>query len=706
MNKPLLEAAHNYLNSDLSIVPVKSDKRPIPGFKWEEFQREPMDHEDIESFFPSAWGVAVIGGGVSGGLEVIDFDDHDKKHNIKEVFDKFCGEKNIGYMLSHRNIFIEQSPSGGFHLVYRYEFDGTRDGSQKLAAWGPNDVMIETRGEGGYTVIYPSPNYKLIAGDPLNIPTLSLEERDYLIHHAKTFSIVAEAKKEDKSGSFDNTDPVSFFNWHKAINAKKILEDKGWKKLRYNEKEGLEYWRRPGKDDDSHSATWGYKSNSLYVFSSSADPFKSECYYTPFQILTLLVFKGNHRAAVEWILSKYYEEDVPYLRVGCDYYKKITKVDRFEINRTEIKKWKKEEIIQDHGKKMLDKIPHFDDFAIKPDNFNYSPVINNCYNLYRPFTHTPCPGKWKWTDILLHHIFGEQYDLGIRYMHILYLHPDRIMPILVLVSKERQTGKTTFVNWLSIIFGDNIANINPEDLANGFNSIYAASNIIAVEETLVEKAETVEKIKALATQKFISVNRKFIDQYRLPFFGKVILTSNNENKFAKIDQEEIRFFIRKVPIPTVENHNIEVDMIAEIPAFLHHLTTLPRVDFSHDRSGFLPSELTNESLMKVKEESHSGVYETIRLHVEELFLNECSEMDEFYADGLNIKNKFFINDSRTDLKYIRYILKQEFEMKPTDKSIYYQPFGLGGTNKQGRPFLFKRENFTQTETGSKPPLPF
>jgi hypothetical protein len=94
------------------------------------------------------------------------------------------------------------------------------------------------------------------------------------------------------------------------------------------------------------------------------------------------------------------------------------------------------------------------------------------------------------------------------------------MPILVMVSKERQTGKTTFLNWLNMVFGDNMANISPDDLINGFNSTYASSNIIAVEETLIEKAITVEKIKALATQKFISVNQKFITQYRMPFFGK------------------------------------------------------------------------------------------------------------------------------------------------------------------------------------------
>ena len=36
-------------------------------------------------------------------------------------------------------------------------------------------------------------------------------------------------------------------------------------------------------------------------------------------------------------------------------------------------------------------------------------------------------------------------------MKILYEHPTQILPILSLVSNERGTGKTTFLNWQSIL---------------------------------------------------------------------------------------------------------------------------------------------------------------------------------------------------------------------------------------------------------------
>ena len=38
------------------------------------------------------------------------------------------------------------------------------------------------------------------------------------------------------------------------------------------------------------------------------------------------------------------------------------------------------------------------------------------------------------------HIFGEQYELGMDNLQLLYLCPDQKLPILLLVSEERQTA--------------------------------------------------------------------------------------------------------------------------------------------------------------------------------------------------------------------------------------------------------------------------
>ena len=60
--------------------------------------------------------------------------------------------------------------------------------------------------------------------------------------------------------------------------------------------------------------------------------------------------------------------------------------------------------------------------------------------------------SFKWTKQLLQHIFAEQYEQGLRYLQVLYMHPKQALPILVLVSEERQI----FIEWLTILFGENM----------------------------------------------------------------------------------------------------------------------------------------------------------------------------------------------------------------------------------------------------------
>jgi hypothetical protein len=690
----ITKAAINLLYSDISVIPVKEDK--TPPIKWETFQSHPLEEEEAPRLFDKAWGIAVISGGVSCGLESIDFDAHGR--DITEIYNKFMSDPGVNTIMKRHQPYVERTPNGGYHLIYTYEADSSGyAGSLKLSNWEDGTTMIETRGSKGYTIVAPTPRYTPITGGLDTLPRLLYDERSYLIEYARSFNQFTPKKSTYSEVPSDShhhtTDPVSWFNWNKQDYAKELLSDAGWT-LVSTDREYVEFWRRPGKDD-GHSATWGKRPGHLYVFSSSAEPFQNECYYNPFQILTILRFEGCYHSALKWVVNKYFSEDLPYIRVGTKYFRKVVKADRFKIETLELKVWEKEEIKQDHGKASLDRIPKFDDFILVPDNLSYNPIIRNCYNLYREFRHKPSPGSWRWTEVLLRHIFGEQYSLGLRYMQILYLHPDHLMPILVLVSRERQTGKTTFINWINMIFGDNVANVSPEDLVSQFNYSYAASNIITVEEAIIEKNHTVERIKAMATSKLITVNQKYINQYRTPFFGKFILTSNNEDKFARIDQEEIRFFVRKVSAPTEYNHAIESDLVREIPAFLHYLSTLPPVDFSVDRTGFMPSELDNDSLKSVKDASRSDLYKELSIIIEDLFLNEMAEADQFYADAAAFKDRFFDHNQQINRQYIRTVIREQMKLEPLKDSVRFDPFGQG-PSRTGRPFLFKREQFTST----------
>lgn len=663
----ILNAAEDYVLAGFSVLPCQDDKKPAIS-KWKHLQSTPLSLNQLESEFTNIRNIGVICGNISEQLEAIDFDSHGNE--IDSIYNTWRESNKV--IFDKYNFYIERSKRGGIHVIYRVNTDEILQGNVQ-SRWDNSETMIETRGEGQYVIVAPSPGYTIISNSLTEIPTIQPNERDQLLSTAKSLTRfkLNEIKNESDIKAHHYVDPVSWFNWNKTDYAKQLLMDEGWTKT--GEKEGIEYWLRPGKTEGT-SATWGKKENYLYVFTNSDKVFKNNCYYCPFQILVLLKFYGNFNSAINWILIRYFENEHDYLRIGPDYFKKIVMRDRFGIKGIEIKRWKKEEIKDDFGKKYFSKIPKFDSFCIVPDNFNYQSVIDNCYNLYFAFRHKEKQGTFKWSEILMRHVFGDQLDLGYRYMQCLYLHPDKMLPILVLVSKERSTGKTTFLNWLNMIFGGNCVLINPSELTESFNAAYAAANIIEVEETTIETSMTVEKVKALATGKFIQVNDKFISKYKLPFFGKIVMASNNEDKFAKVDEEEIRFFVRKLNHPTFKNHQIEEDLMKEIPAFLYHLSHLPAVDFSVGRVPFTIDELKNETLSAVKQESKTWLYKDMYERFVDIINNSTIDSEGIEFIPKDIKDNFYTHNSKIDIPFIKKTLKDEFRLHP-GKNRKYRLFG-------------------------------
>jgi hypothetical protein len=419
--------------------------------------------------------------------------------------------------------------------------------------------------------------------------------------------------------------------------------------------------------------------------------------YTKFMLLSRIRFKSNHRAAITWVELKFLNAHIPYIRVGTDYFKIIQKPDRYSVSRTIIKGWKKEEIKQDHTANLLKSIPTFDDFIIEPDNMNHQQIIENCYNLYAPFVHEPSDNQVTEADIptsigLLRHIFGPQLMMGLHYLKIIYERPKQPLPILCLVSRERQTGKTTFLNWMHVIFGDNYCQINPEDLNSQFNSGYSTKNIIALDETVIDKSHAVEKLKSIATAKTISVNQKFVANYSIPFFGKVIICTNKEKDFMRIDEEEIRFWIRKVPQINSINTQIEEHLKAEIPAFLRFLKQLPAIETNRSRMVFTAEELKNDNLEDIQKESYSGLRKEIMMEIEHFFMQNDG-IKEFYASAKDIKMRFFGTNNQITQSYIFKVLIDEMKLEQHGQK-HYVPFGLDDIHKvKSRPFKFVNTDF-------------
>lgn len=426
--------------------------------------------------------------------------------------------------------------------------------------------------------------------------------------------------------------------------------------------------------------------------------------YSPFMLLQKLIYKNSFHQAFNHVIYKHMNHETNYIRVGVKFFKVITKVDRYNVERTELKLWDKAIINDDLGKKFLEDIPKYNDFTIVPNNKNYERIINNNYNLYAPFAYKPISKSkydevlgFYWIKTLMEHIFGEQYDLGVKYMKILYDMPKQALPILVLISEERQTGKTTFVDLLNILFGDNAVVINPQDISNGFNSSYADKNIIAIEESRFDSVQATEKLKNLSTQKKILVNTKFVQQYSLPFYGKLIITSNDENKFSKVDNPEIRYWVRKIPsLKGKANHNILEDMVKEIPQFLRFLDEQPEIDTTKSRMIFTAEELKTKALAVVKEESLPVLHKNIMYLLDDYASNNRT-IKEFYFTAKDIKEKWFKHDSKSDFSYINRILKSSIKLEKKKMMRFHPLQGdtVSGNKVSGRPYVFVNKYYNK-----------
>ena len=136
-----------------------------------------------------------------------------------------------------------------------------------------------------------------------------------------------------------------------------------------------------------------------------------------------------------------------FISVGTTIYKLVNQP---RLNGGYVKKrivWNNETLRQDYGKDYL---------ATVPDHVGYRPVVDKFLNLYEPIEHRPQQGGFPCIQSLVRHIFGEQYELGMDYLQLLYLKPVQKLPILLLVSEERNTGKSTFLNFLKAVFQNNV----------------------------------------------------------------------------------------------------------------------------------------------------------------------------------------------------------------------------------------------------------
>jgi len=392
-------------------------------------------------------------------------------------------------------------------------------------------------------------------------------------------------------------------------------------------------------------------------------------------------------------------KEITYIRVGTDYYLKDSVPTISGKTKELLIKWNKATIVDDYTKEYLKQINCYKAFCSIPSHTNYQPVVYNCYNKYHKLSHELNEGDIPYTTQFLRHIFSKQYGLAIDYFGILWKYPNQILPILSLVSTERNTGKTTFLNWLKAVFEVNMTINKNEDFRSQFNSDWSDKLIVGIDEVLLDKKEDSELLKSLSTARHFKSESKGYDKREIDFFGKFILCSNNEDTFVKIDPEEIRYWVVKVPRLKEDDPLLLDKLIEEIPYFLYHIDKREIVSQKKTRMWFTKEQIWTESLDILKKGNKTFVEKQLIETIED-------ELDKFditvikYAIGdlIDLMNK---NNLRISGFQITKLLKEKWNMQSknttykkfflVDNSVNKEP-NTNYNNDKGRVFTFSKEN--------------
>ncbi len=307
----ILDAARDAYAAGLCIVPPREDGSKRPVGSWAPYQTHRPDKATLRGWWGPSAGLGVIAGAVSGGLEVLEFDDSETYRAYLDV----ARASGIGDLVDRlEQGYVEDTPSGGVHWLYRCaEIDGntklaTRPGAQS----GFVDTLIETRGEGGYCILAPSGGpvhptgqaYVLRAGSFATIPTLTSDERATLHMLARTFHVgQPEAAPHAKLAETQAGRPGDAFA---AVTTwRDILEPAGWAPVLT--RGGTDYWRRPGKERGI-SATTNYGGSDLLIVFSTSTPFDTGRGYGKFSAYAKLFHADDYAEAARALAGLGYGE--------------------------------------------------------------------------------------------------------------------------------------------------------------------------------------------------------------------------------------------------------------------------------------------------------------------------------------------------------------------------------------------------------------
>lgn len=324
MQLEALAAARIWLEAGCSVVPAQHGKRPLG--EWKQYMTERPTLGQLSSWYSTntTLGVGLICGKVSGNLEMLELEGRATTSQCLDKVAAACAQREIEWLWSFllNEGYVEATPSGGLHLLYRI-MDHPVPPNSKVArrlatpeelAAKPDDkikTLSETRGEGGFVVVAPSDgihpeggSWSVLTGQLGRIPMVAWKHR-CLLHEAIKAALdeMPPEQQWERPAAPANLLPLDSSrpgdDFQQRVTWAEILEPHGWRV--HHQTVAETFWTRPGKKRvDGWSATTGLmgtgRDDRLYVWSSST-PFDPERPYNKFAAYALLEHNGDFAAA-------------------------------------------------------------------------------------------------------------------------------------------------------------------------------------------------------------------------------------------------------------------------------------------------------------------------------------------------------------------------------------------------------------------------
>lgn len=326
-----LEASLILRDMGYSVIPVNEIKHPLVSFIKSGYNRF-IAGAELNPTFGKCYGLAILGGAVSGNLLCIDVD---LKYDLTgDLMTRLRADITEAIPDFFNRAVVQETVKGGFHLLFKCAMDYEVPGNKKLAMReGTQEeldsdrlnnpklkscvrVLIETRGEGGYFCVTPTPGYKLVKGSFGNMGVFSSEEIDVVLaicrSHTQIFSAPSEQRVENKKimhpGASNEVSTIDDYN--NKVDGLELLLSYGWTSTdRFDGRR--EKLLRPGKTNKrEYSGYWNHDTQKLSVFSSST-AFETDSAgrvptYSAFGIYAVMETNGDVRLAVDRLREQGY----------------------------------------------------------------------------------------------------------------------------------------------------------------------------------------------------------------------------------------------------------------------------------------------------------------------------------------------------------------------------------------------------------------